>query len=381
MRKILLIGGTGCLSTDIARKLCDSVEYELYMLNRGNQKERMPCNTNLIVADIRQSDSCRRILEGLYFDVVVDFISYTDKQLQNTLDILEGHYKQFIFISSAAVYDIKVIGKKKITEEAPIGNKEWWYSQGKIECEKLLAGYFSKRNEVYTIVRPFVTYNEERLPYALAPGYHYTWTIIRRIMEEKPIVVWDEFNCVMPITSTLDFANGIIALFNNKKAYGNIFHIATEKVYSWKQILDVVGNILNKNIHYIHIDNKKISSIFPEYEDTITYDKCFDYYVDNSNIKSVCPEFYNLLDLEAGMKRMVSYHLKNAYAQKTDYMWDARMDMLIDRYCYDNYPNILDKSFYRLDKYHFSIKQKIKILVFSNCWLYKAYKILSGFVF
>ena len=37
--KVLLIGGTGCLSTDVSRKIVSDNQFELYLLNRGNRKK------------------------------------------------------------------------------------------------------------------------------------------------------------------------------------------------------------------------------------------------------------------------------------------------------------------------------------------------------
>lgn len=376
MMKVLLVGGTGCLSTDIARKLCNDDNYELYMLNRGNNRNVIPQKTNLIIADIRNKSQSIEKLGNLHFDVVIDFISYFPRQLSETLDILAGHYNQFIFISSAAVYDIRNIGKHEITENSPVGNKEWWYSKGKIKCEELLAEYFMQKKEKYTIVRPFVTYNEERLPYALAPDYHHTWTIIRRILEDKPIVIWDEFDCVSPFTSTLDFADGVISLFCNENSYGEAYHIATDKQYSWRRVFEIIGNLLCKEPKYLHITNKEIEKYFPEYKDTIEDDKCFDYYVNNGKIKSMCKSFTYPIELEDGMKRMLDYHTSNISAQNIDYLWDARMDILIYSVYKNRYSNILQQSFYKSDNYKFSRKEKLKLFIYSNQVLYKLYRMM-----
>ena len=73
--KVLLIGGTGILSTDI-RDLSAARGYDVYILNRGiNKVKNTNNNVTSIISDIRNKEQARKDLEGFYFDVVIDFIS------------------------------------------------------------------------------------------------------------------------------------------------------------------------------------------------------------------------------------------------------------------------------------------------------------------
>ena len=49
--KILMIGGTGTISSAITRQLAAS-ENELWLLNRGSRKNEIPNNVKQIIADI-----------------------------------------------------------------------------------------------------------------------------------------------------------------------------------------------------------------------------------------------------------------------------------------------------------------------------------------
>ncbi len=372
--KVLLIGGTGCLSTDVSRKIVSDNQFELYLLNRGNRKKDIPEGANVIIGDIRNAKQVRENIKDFYFDVVVDFLSYVPSQLEATIGAVEGHYNQYIFISSSAVYDFKRIGERPIKEDDLQGGKSWDYSIGKIECEKWLKNYFSDKKTVYTIIRPFFTYNDQRLPYALNPDYHHTWSIIRRIMEDKPIVMWGDGNNCVPFTSTRDFANAVVATFNNEIAFNNAFHIATESRYSWNSVLQIVGKLLNKEVNIICLPTEKIIDVFPEYTGPITEDKNFELYVDNSKIKSICPQFNNLIDIETGMKLMLDYHLNNKDEQNVDYLWDAKMDTLINQCAKQNTAIRRMKSFYLEDGVKLTKKQRIKLFISSNRILRKVYK-------
>ncbi|MBO6217459.1 MAG: hypothetical protein J6N73_07395 [Prevotella sp.] len=58
--RILLIGGTGTISSAITRQLAES-DNELWLLNRGNRKDEIPQGVRHIAADINdEAEEVRR---------------------------------------------------------------------------------------------------------------------------------------------------------------------------------------------------------------------------------------------------------------------------------------------------------------------------------
>ena len=55
--KILLIGGTGTISSAITRQLAES-GHDLWLLNRGNRKAEVPASVKQVICDI--NDETRR---------------------------------------------------------------------------------------------------------------------------------------------------------------------------------------------------------------------------------------------------------------------------------------------------------------------------------
>ena len=51
--KILIIGGTGTISSAITRQL-SAEGHELWLLNRGNRNAEVPQNVNLVTGDINE---------------------------------------------------------------------------------------------------------------------------------------------------------------------------------------------------------------------------------------------------------------------------------------------------------------------------------------
>jgi len=84
------------------------------------------------------------------FDVVCQFIAFTPTQMAEDVAAFSGRVGQYIFISSASVYE-KPPRHYIITEKTPTVNPYWKYSQDKIACEAMLKAV---NRLTWTIVRP-----------------------------------------------------------------------------------------------------------------------------------------------------------------------------------------------------------------------------------
>ena len=79
--KILIIGGTGTISSAITRQLAES-EHELWLLNRGNRSAELPQNVKVITGDINEhTDQVMAKLGDETFDAVCEFIGFLPEKL------------------------------------------------------------------------------------------------------------------------------------------------------------------------------------------------------------------------------------------------------------------------------------------------------------
>lgn len=146
MKRILVTGGTVFVSKYVARYF-QSNNYEVYVLNRG--ANRQVENINLICADRNNLKEC---LRQYSFDAVIDVCGYNQKDIKNILDAV-GEFKDYIFISSSAVYPETNI--QPFSENQSIGiNKIWGkYGTDKIEAEKYL---ISRVPNAYILRPPYL---------------------------------------------------------------------------------------------------------------------------------------------------------------------------------------------------------------------------------
>lgn len=324
--KIMLIGGTGVLSKDVARE-CLKSGYELYMVNRGKRRNFIPKNVTLIVGDVSKPQDLIKRIEGMEFDVVVDFLSYESTQLSKTLGLFKDKCKQFIFISSATVYS-KDNEDEPITEDKAKTNTQWSYSKNKIECEDLLTKFFVDKAVHYTIVRPYITYGNTRIPFALISPLK-QWTLVDRILKNKPVIIWDDGSAKCTLTHTEDFAKAMVGLFLNEKAYGEEFHITSDEQQSWKDVIKMVGRTLEHDVKLISVPSDIVEKHMANMKGELTEDKAHSRLFDNSKIKSAVEGFECSISFENGIKDTVEFYKTNKEMQKIDVLWNYKIEIMV----------------------------------------------------
>lgn len=364
VQKILLLGGTGVLSTDITR-LAASKGHQVYMLNRGRNKINFPGQVTLLKADVKNQAEAERVLGNESFDVVVDFISYGIPDLKNSLNLLGDRCKQFVFISSACVYR-RADKNELITEDSPLGNPDWDYSMNKVACEELLKEDCSRRKINYTIVRPYITYGNTRIPYGIMPPYGWHWTFVERILHGKPIFIWDDGSTVCTLTHTSDFAKGVVGLFSNPSAYNEAFHVVGDETFSWKEVAEIIGEAVGKRPVLVEIPSAYAALKVPSIRGMLLGDRALNAVFDNSKIKRVVPEFVCDTDLRHGIRQTLDYYRNNGYLNGMDYTWDASMDRLIADY--------LSADQLSLQKYNLKFTPYSSTISFKEKAAYLAYR-------
>ena len=150
--RILIIGGTGTISTAITQQLSET-EHELFLLNRGNKNDNVPTNVVKIMADINDEADVLKKLEGMSFDVVCEFIGFVPEQLERDYRLFKDKTKQYVYISSASAYH-KPVKDYRISEATTLANPYWKYSRDKISCEEYLMNMYRETGFPITIVRP-----------------------------------------------------------------------------------------------------------------------------------------------------------------------------------------------------------------------------------
>lgn len=325
--KILLLGGTGTLSKAVLFEALKH-NYTITILNRGTHNDNIPSDVRCVKGDFFDTTTWKDKICSEKFDVVVDFLSRKASDIERTYPVFMDICKQYIFISSACVYR-RAKKDFPIKETSCKPNKDWSYNIEKYECELMLRKLAEKASSYFTIIRPYITYNDERIPLGIAPAYKYHKTLIERIKSGKPWFVWDDGNAVSTVTYADDFAVGVVGLFLNEKAKGEDFHITGDFSYTQNEIVEMLFSKLKKPLNVIRISTEELYSILPEYKEMLIGDRALDAKFDNSKIKSAVPNLKFNTSLSEGLDKVLAHFEK--CTPLYDYQFEARIDRLIDK--------------------------------------------------
>jgi nucleoside-diphosphate-sugar epimerase len=325
--KVLLIGGTGTISSAVTRCLVQSGA-EVTLLNRATRPDRVCAGARVIEADVNQDETTLRDkLRDQSFDVAIDFVAFVPGQLERDVRLFSNHIRQFIFISSASAYQ-KPLNHYLVNESTPLANPAWEYSRNKIACEEYLMGEYRKNGFPVTIVRPSHTYDERTLPVAVH-GKKGSWQVIDRILKGKPILVHGDGSSLWTLTWSEDLARALCALVGNPSAIGEAFHITSDESLSWNQVYDRIGDAFGVPVRKYHVTTDFLSFCDPEYSGTIGGDKGSTIVFDNSKIKRLVPSFRAEVPFHEGAIRCAAYLLANPCAQIADPEFDVFCDRVI----------------------------------------------------
>lgn len=324
--KILLIGGTGVLSSTVTKEALKH-GMEVTMINRGHRMSRIPKGVSLIKADKRDRGTIEKTLGTQRFDAVIDFLCYTREELEYSFNLYSDYTEQYFFISSCAVY--KTAEGESHDEDAPKVKPEWSYSVRKWECEQLLMRLAKEKVINYTVVRPAVTYDDTRIPYGISPQYGYHWTLAARILAGKPIITWNKgmnYCCMMRVE---DFAVGVVGLVGNPRAFNEAFNICGDETPTFKDVLNAVSDYLNCPVKTIDIPADYYAKELPERAGEILGGRAVSGVSSNKKIKEAVPEFKQTIGIKEGIRMTLDAYKAQNYQHGIDWKFDGRTDRIV----------------------------------------------------
>src|SRR5882762_5547840 len=324
--KVLFIGGTGIISAAVSRQAV-AQGLDLYLLNRGLRGVNPP-GSHSLTADARRAEDVQAALQGLQFDVVVNWIAYTPEDIERDLAIFQGRVKQYIFISSASVYQ-KPPAHYVITEATPLYNPYWDYSRNKIACEERLNRAYREEGFPATIVRPSFTY-DRNFPVAL--GGFGGYTVADRIKRGRPIIVHGDGTSLWVMTHAEDFSRGFVGLVGNKQAVGHAFHITSDEVLSWNQIYQTIADALGTEANIVHIPSDFIVKEEPSLTGSLLGDKSWSVVFDNSKIRKFVPDFHAVIPFREGVRRAAAWFEADEGRRRVDEAVTEKTERILEAY-------------------------------------------------
>ena len=258
MRKILVTGGTVFVSKYVAEYYVNQGD-EVYVLNR--------------------------VLEDKVFDVVLDVTAYTKTDVTDLLDAF-GDFKDYIFISSSAVYP-ETAKQPFVEEEKTALNKFWGdYGTNKIEAEQELL----KRVPQAYVLRPPYLYGEGNNVYREA-------FVFECALKNRKFYLPKDGKMKLQFFHVDDLCRMIDALLAQKPAQ-HIFNVGNEEMISIKDWVALCYEIAGKTPEFVSVTKE------PEQRNYFSfYD--YEYQLDIAKQKQILKE---TMPLKEGLTRAFAWY-------------------------------------------------------------------------
>ena len=326
--KVLFIGGTGTISMAISRLLL-SQGHTLYLLNRGSRNTGLSGDLIELKADINDEAAVAALISDLKFDVVADFIAFVPEQLERDYRLFREKTKQFIYISSASAYQ-KPLSDYRINEGTPLANPYWEYSRNKIAGEEYLMKLYREEGFPVTIVRPSHTYDERSIPLG-AHGEKGSYSVIKRMLEGKPVIIHGDGTSLWTITHNSDFAKGFVGLMGNIHAIGEAVQITSDESVTWNQIYQIIADALHVKLNAVHVASEFLDACSDyDFAGSLLGDKANTVVFDNSKLKRLVPGFTATVRADQGIRSTIEYVLSHPECQVEDPAFDDWCDRVIE---------------------------------------------------
>ncbi|NLF38325.1 NAD-dependent epimerase/dehydratase family protein [bacterium] len=324
--KVLFVGGTGNISTAVSRLVVEK-GVDLYHLNRGKRKVELK-GVKTIIADISDAKAAAAALEGHSWDAVVNWIGFTPDDMQRDIALFSGRTKQYIFISSASVYQ-KPLVHPSVTESTPLCNPFWDYSNNKILSEECLNKAYREHGFPITIVRPSLTYDTV---FPVAIGSWNDFTLVDRIRRGGKIIVHGDGTSLWTVTHSDDFAKGFAGLLGNPQTLGHAFHITSDEILTWNQIYSILANAAGAEPKLVHIPSDFIAAIDAWQRGNLHGDKAVSAIFDNTKIKTFVPSFKATIPFHEGIRRTIAWFEADKSRMRVVDDTNKNMDRIIAAY-------------------------------------------------
>jgi nucleoside-diphosphate-sugar epimerase len=259
MARILIIGGTGNISTPIVRQLIERGD-EVTVLNRGSRPVDGARN---IAADRKDGPAFREAVRGAgAFECVMDMIGYEPEDARQLIECFSGRTEQLIFCSTVDVFQKPAPGYP-IREDAPrLQDPAFAYAHKKGIQEEMLEEAAGGGAFQLTILRPAATYNDAWAPIGILSG---GLAVMRRLREGKKVIVLGDGTSLWTSTHRDDVARAFCRAVLNPKTYGRGYTVCGPEALAWDSYYQTVAEALGAPApRFVHIPSRILAQAEPE---------------------------------------------------------------------------------------------------------------------
>ncbi|HEX8520684.1 MAG TPA: NAD-dependent epimerase/dehydratase family protein [Tepidisphaeraceae bacterium] len=228
--KVLIIGGTGLISTGVIKHLL-ARHADVTMLNRAQRENRVGDQVCQITAD-RHDIAALELAARQNFDVVIDMICFSPEEAEDDVRVFAGRCRHFIFCSTVCTYGVNIPPRVLVDEtfpQDPISD----YGKNKLRCEQLFLRAHADGRFNATIIRPSSTYGRGG---RLIDNLEFDPIAWDRIERNLPVVCAGDGLGLWVSTHRDDVGKLFAYAAHNEKTFGQSYNATRDRIFTWRDL-------------------------------------------------------------------------------------------------------------------------------------------------
>jgi nucleoside-diphosphate-sugar epimerase len=233
--RVLIIGGTGLISTAIVDQLAARGD-DVVVFNRGQTRPRIPSSVPVIHGDRWDYPAFEAEMMKHRFDAVIDMVAFDPENARSLLRAFTGRVGQIVVCSTVCVYGGPMTRLPATDDEPhrPVTS----YGDAKSRIERILLDASGTGGAPYaTVIRPSFTTGEG---HAALGAYVFDDTTAQRIARGAPLVVHDGGRAAWAIAHVSDVARAFVNALGNERAYGQAYHVTSDEHTTWAGVFEAL---------------------------------------------------------------------------------------------------------------------------------------------
>lgn len=311
--RVLVIGGTGLISTAIVAKLHQE-GHDTTLYNRGQQTTRLSQEVPVITGDRQDFDAFATEMHQHDFDAVIDMITFNAQTAANAVEVFQGRIQHYLFTSTVCVYGgpLSQIPATESEPHTPIPG----YGQQKSEAEAVFNKAWQTQDFPVTHFRPSHCYGPGA---ALLDIWGYNPCLVNRIREGKPIIVpGDGFGAWQP-GHINDMAKGFVGALGKAHTFGEAYNLVGDEIMDWRSFHERMAKAIGCEANIVPMTTEQIlAGSKPDHnfmlKDIFQYPAAYT----SDKIKRDIPEYTDLMTWENGVVDTVQWMDENNIHEPTD---------------------------------------------------------------
>jgi len=255
---VLLLGGTGLISTGIVKHLLKRGA-KVTLFNRGKRENRLPPGTEAITGDRNDFAAFESQMQSKKFDVVIDMICFNPRQAESAVRAFSGRCEQYIFCSTVCTYGAMIPSNVLIDESFP-QNPVSQYGKEKLACEDIFLRAHEDKIFNSTIVRPSHTYGPS---HCLIDNMEFDPVSWDRIQRNEPVLCAGDGLGLWVSTHRDDCGKLFAYASMNQKTYGQSYNAVRDRIFTWRDYFREASGALGKKAQVIFMPAAWLISFDP----------------------------------------------------------------------------------------------------------------------